>query len=167
VIRAARETDATAICAVWNPIIRDTAITFNSVEKTATEIAGTIAQKRQDGHGFWVAQAADGQLDGFATYGQFRGGAGYARTVEHTVILGAPARGRGTGRALLETLEDHARRSGAHQILAGISGENPGGIAFHAAMGYRPVVVLPEVGWKFGRFMDLHLMVKRLSPLAG
>ena len=63
----------------------------------------------------------------------------------------------------MEAVEDHARQGGAHSIFAGVSSGNPAGIAFHAALGYREVAVLPEVGWKFGRLLDLHLMQKILT----
>ncbi|WP_367890158.1 GNAT family N-acetyltransferase [Rhodobacter calidifons] len=69
---------------------------------------------------------------------------------------------RGTGRALLTAIEDHARTGGAHQMIAGISGENPDGQAFHARMGYRHIATVPRAGCKFGRYMDLVLMQKFL-----
>jgi len=161
-IRPARATDAPAIAAIWNPVIRDTEITFNSAEKPPEEIAGMVAAKAAAGHGFFVADQGDALL-GFALYGQFRGGVGYARTMEHTIILTPDARGRGLGARLLGVLEDHARARGAHSIFAGVSSGNPPGRAFHARMGYVEVATLHGVGWKFGRLFDLHLMQKRLS----
>lgn len=157
-IRPARPEDAPAIAAIWNPVIRDTAITFESVEKTPADITTLIAARPA----FLVAEEAEG-IAGFATYGQFRGGTGYDRTMEHTVILGPGARGRGLGRALMAAIEDHARAGGAHTIFAGVSADNAPGVAFHAALGYRTVARLPEVGWKFGRWMDLVLMQKTLA----
>jgi phosphinothricin acetyltransferase len=161
-IRPAQTTDIPALLAIWNPVIRDTAATFNSVEKTTADLQQMIADKAAAGHGFLVAEHA-GALAGFASYGQFRGGISYAHTMEHTIVLGPNARGLGLGRALMRGIEDHARSAGAHSIFAGVSAENPEGRAFHAAMGYAEVATLRQVGYKFGRWMDLHLMQKLLT----
>ncbi|WP_444668269.1 GNAT family N-acetyltransferase [Cereibacter changlensis] len=161
-IRPATDRDAAAILAIWNPVIRDTLVTFNSAEKTEAELCTLIAERNAAGHCFLLAEEA-GEILGFASYGQFRGGIGYRLTMEHTILLGPAARGRGIGRALMTAVEDHARAAGAHSIFAGVSGGNPEGRAFHAAMGYREVAVLPEVGFKFGRLHDLVLMQKILS----
>jgi phosphinothricin acetyltransferase len=83
--------------------------------------------------------------------------------MEHSVHLTEAARGKGLGRALMAVLEDHARQGGAHLMIAGISGENPGAQAFHAALGYAHVARIPEAGWKWGRYIDLVLMQKILS----
>lgn len=160
-IRPARPSDAAAIAAVWNPFIRDTAVTFNPVEKSEGDIAAMIADRQTAGHGFLVAEQA-GAVIGFASYAQFRGGAGYARTMEHTIILSPAAQGTGLGRALMTALEDHARAAGIHSLIAGVSAENPAGRAFHAAIGFAEISILPQVGHKFGRWMDLVLMQKIL-----
>lgn len=117
-IRAAGPTDAPAIAAIWNPVIRETLVTFTSTDKSAADIALMIQQKSEADHAFLLA-VADERVLGFAAYGQFRGGIGYARTMEHTIILGPEGRGRGIGRALMEAIEAHARRRGAHSLLAG------------------------------------------------
>ena len=160
-IRPAEARDAAAIAALWNPIIRDTAITFNAAEKSAAEVAELIAGKARAGHAVFVAEVEDA-VRGVALYGQFRAGVGYARAMEHTIVLSPDARGLGLGRALLAAIEDHARAGGAHVLMAGVSGENADGVSFHARMGFREIARLPEVGWKFGRAMDLVLMQKFL-----
>lgn len=154
--------DIPAILTIWNPLIRDSVVTFNAAEKSAADIAQMIEDKARAGHGFFVARR-DGKVAGFAAYGQFRAGVGYSRTMEHTIILAEGARGLGLGRALMAAVEDHARAGGAHSIFAGVAGENHQARAFHAAMGYRETVILPQVGYKFGRWMDLHLMQKMLT----
>lgn len=161
-LRDAVPDDAAAIAAIWNPIIRDTVITFNPVERTPSEIKAMITGRQGDGHAFLIAQ--DGaQILGFAGYAQFRAGLGYARCMEHTINLAPAARGRGAGRILLVALEDHAARAGHHVMVAAVTGSNSGSIAFHAALGYQQVGVMPQVGWKFGVFHDLVLMQKYLS----
>lgn len=157
-IRDATPADAPAIAAIWNPVIRDTAITFNSVEKSDADIAAMIRGRQDDGHGFLVTEA-QGKVAGFATYAQFRGGVGYARTMEHTILLSPAAHGRG----LMTALEDHARAGGALSLFAGVSAENDAGRAFHAALGFAEVAILQRVGFKFGRTMDLVLMQKFLA----
>lgn len=164
-IRPAAASDAAAIAAIWNPIIRDTKITFTTDEKSEAEIAQMIASRAC----FLVAEAQETTANatvprfcGFASFAPFRAGPGYARTLEHTVILGPEARGRGLGRALLERLISEARAQGAHSLIGGVSGANPAAIAFHQALGFAQVAILPEVGWKFGSWLDLHLLQKRL-----
>ena len=82
----------------------------------------------------------------------------YARVKEHTIVRTRDAHGQGAGRALIEALCDHARQAGVHSMIAGVSGENTPGIAFHKAVGFTEVARLPEVGFKFGRWLDLVLM---------
>lgn len=157
-IRPARPGDAEAIAAIQNPVIRDTAITFNPEEKSPDDIARAIG----DMPCFLVAEDAS-SIVGFASYTQFRRGAGYSRTMEHSIVLSPEARGLGYGRGLMSALEDHARASGVGSMWAGVSGENPSGVSFHARLGYEEVATLPRVGFKFGRWIDLVLMRKWLG----
>lgn len=157
-IRQARPEDAPAIAGIWNRVIRDTAATFTDLEKTTEGLTADIETR---GAGFQVVEH-QGTVVGFATYFAFRGGPGYRHTKEHTIVLADAARGLGAGRALMQVLEDAARGEGVHSLFAGVSGENPAGVAFHAAIGFREVARLPEVGRKFGRWMDLILMQKML-----
>ena len=92
-IRAASEADIPAILAIWNPMIRDALITFNSVEKTADDLRVLLVQKAHEGHAFLVAER-DGVAVGFATYRQFRSDLGYRHTVEHSIMPGDAARAR-------------------------------------------------------------------------
>lgn len=161
-IRPARTGDAAAIAALLNHWIETSAVTFNPVPKTEADIVGMIATKAAEGHGFFVAQDAGGQLLGQASYGQFRAGQGYRTCMEHSISLAPAAQGKGIGRALMTAVEDHARAAGAHQMIAGVSGENAAGRAFHERLGYRHIATLPEAGYKFGRFLDLVLMQKFL-----
>lgn len=160
-IRPATPEDYPAILEIWTPVIRDTTITFASELKTPESLADYIDGRRSRGREFFVAEL-QGAVAGFASYDQFRGGDGYVHAMEHTVILGPDARGKGAGRALMAAVEDHARAAGAHTMVAGVSGENAEGLAFHAALGYADCGRMPQSGRKFGRWLDLVLMQKIL-----
>nr|WP_131573315.1 GNAT family N-acetyltransferase [Paracoccus nototheniae] len=160
-LRDAGPGDVAQIAAIWNPIIRETAITFWPTERTEDEIAALIADRQATGHAFLVAETD--RVVGFGTYTQFRGGGGYARSQEHTIYLAPGQRGLGVGRILLRGLEDHARARGHRIMIGGITASNTGSIAFHAAMGYAPWGQIPAAGWKFGQFHDLVLMGRDLS----
>ncbi len=156
-IRPARMADCAGLADLINPMIRDTTITFTTAPKDALTIGALLA----GGQTHWIAEH-EGALLGYATYFPFRGGPGYAHTKEHSILLAPQARGRGVGRALMAVMLDHARAEGVHSMMAGVSGENPAGRAFHAALGFAHVARLPQVGFKFGRWLDLDLMQKML-----
>lgn len=154
-VRAATPADAAAIAALWNAMIRDTLATFTTVEKSQTDLAALITEHPT---AFWVVE--DGSVQGFATFGPFRPGPGYAATAEHTIVLGDSAQGRGQGRALMAQLENAARAQGIHVLVAAISSANPGAVTFHAALGFAETARMPEVGRKNGQWLDLILMQK-------
>lgn len=160
-IRPARVGDAAAIAAIWNREIRTGVNTFNPVERTEAEIIALIDAAQADGHAFLVA-APSGQVQGFARYFQFRGGQGYARSMEHTIYLHAQAQGRGLGRALMAGLESHATAAGMRILIGALTATNAASIGFHHRLGFVEVGRIPDAGWKFGRHHDLVLMQKLL-----
>jgi phosphinothricin acetyltransferase len=155
VIRPAVPEDARQIAAIWNHAIRETTNTFNPVERTEAEVVELTAKN-------CLVWESEGRILGFARYFQFRGGEGYRFTVENTIMLHQDGYGQGIGRALMDALCVHAKAAGLHSMFAGCSAENPGAIAFHAKLGFQEVATLPEVGFKFGRWIDLVLMQKTL-----
>lgn len=136
-------------------------MTFASEEKTEETLPLYIETRRSQGRETFVAERA-GQVLGFASYDQFRGGDGYVHAMEHTIILAPESQGQGAGRALMQAIEGHAREAGAHVMVAGVSAENATGIGFHAAIGYEETGRMPQVGRKFDRWLDLVLMQKLL-----
>ena len=160
-IRPATPDDYSSILDIWTPVIRDTTVTFTSALKTPEMIVDYVEGRRSRGRDVFVADVS-GVVAGFASYDQFRGGDGYVHAMEHSIILGPQSRGRGIGRQLMQAVEDHARAGGAHTMVAGVSGENEAGIAFHAALGYEHCGRMPQSGRKFGRWLDLVLMQKIL-----
>lgn len=158
ILRAAQACDAAGIAAIWNHVITATSATFTTQTKPLDEVTALIVDRAP---GFVVAEQG-GQLAGFATFGPFRSGPGYAHTAEHSILLAGHAQGQGMGRALMTELEQIARAQGMHSLIGAVSGENAAGIAFHKAMGFAEAGRLPQVGRKFDRWMDLVLMHKPL-----
>ena len=158
-IRTARPEDAKGILSVLNPIIAETTITFSPTQVTEAELCAALADHQRRGDPYLVADI-DGVIAGYAKYGPFRAGDGYARTAELTIHLSPTARGHGLGRRLLNALHEHAGNAGIHSLIAGISAENAPAIAFHGKLGFAQVGLIPQAGYKFGRFIDLVLMQK-------
>ena len=154
-IRPLASPDLPAVAAVWNPIVRETAITFTSVEKTPEALLAWLETP-----GPCLGLFEGGRLLGFASAHQFRPGPGYARTFEHSINLAPEARGRGLARPLMEALFEALRPTGVHSLIGAITASNAASIAFHARLGFAEVGRIPDAGWKFDRFHDLVLMQK-------
>jgi L-amino acid N-acyltransferase YncA len=108
-------------------------------------------------HGFPVIGAVDGSghILGFASYGTFRDRPAYKYTVEHSVYVQAQQRGRGIGRLLMQELIARARQQELHVLVGGIDLGNAPSIALHQSLGFVQTGTLPQVGFKFGRWLDL------------
>jgi len=95
---------------------------------------------------------------GFAGYGTFRTKDGYISTVEDSVFLEEGYRGQGLGTRLLTRLMDEARARGVHSMVAAVTSENEASIHLHTSVGFKQAGYLPQVGHKFGRWLDLVLL---------
>lgn len=162
VIRPATPRDAAGIGAIWNAVIRDTAISFWPTERDEDEIAAIIDDRQQAGFQVFVAESG-GRIAGFALYAQFRAGFGYSRCMEHTIYIAPDMQGRGLGYSLMAAVEDHARAAGRRLMIGVITGDNAGSILFHRKLGYAEWGRIPAAGWKFSRWHDAVLMGKDLT----
>jgi len=104
----------------------------------------------------------EGVVVGFASFGDFRASPGYRYTVEHSVHVRAGRRGSGLGQALMQPLIARARALGKHVMMAGVDADNAGSIRFHERLGFERVGRLREVGFKFGRRLDLVFLQRLL-----
>jgi len=161
-LRTATPADAQAIKAIMKPVVEGSTATFSSVERSVEDWATLIEARLKDGRAFYVAEV-DGQVAGYATYEQFRSSNnGYRHTMEHSVYLSDAAQGRGYGRILLITIEEHAREAGHKSMIGVIDADNTASIAFHEALGYKEVGRIPQSGFKFDRWLDALFMQKML-----
>lgn len=160
-IRRAAPKDAAPVCAIINAVIAAPHITFRTTPRRHEEIVDLIAGQTP----VWVIED-QGTVQGYATYGPFRGSDGYAACREHAIALAPEAQGKGMGRALMTALEAHARADGVHTLVAGVSAANGAGLAFHKALGFVQAGVLPAVGQKAGAWQDLVFLVKQIGTLS-
>ena len=109
-----------------------------------------------------VARGADGAVLGYASYGSFRAYSGYRLTVEHSVYVRGDVRGQGIGAALLASLILRAQAQGLHVMVGALEAGNTASLALHASQGFSETARMPEVGWKFGRWLTLVLVQKIL-----
>lgn len=157
-IRPAEIQDAQKLVTLWNDVIDHSTAIFHSTRRTKEQVIDWINER---GPGFLVAHD-EGRILAFATYFRFRAGNGYDHTVEYTVITAPNAQRQGAARQVVEALLQNANAQGLHAVMAVVSGENAAGINFHRTLGFTEVGHLPEVGSKFGRWLDAVLFQKLL-----
>lgn len=163
-IRAATVADVPAICGIFNHVIQTTTATFATTPVDPANRAAWLADRQ--GAGFPVLVADVDGVVGYATYGAFRAAGGYDLTVEHSVYVQAGKQGQGIGTALMAALIRHARGAGKHVMMAAIDADNAGSIRMHKALGFVQTAHLPQVGAKFGRWLDLVLLQLALNTEA-
>jgi phosphinothricin acetyltransferase len=112
----------------------------------------------------YLAAEADGRLAGYAYAGPYRARPAYRFTLEDSVYIAPDLQGRGVGRALLAALVEASAERGFRQIIAVIGdSEQAASIGLHAALGFAYVGTFPNVGFKFGRWLDTVLMQRALG----
>jgi phosphinothricin acetyltransferase len=157
IIRDATSADLDALLEIHNEAIRNSRAIWIDLEVERSEREAWFAQHRADGHPVLVAEV-DGAVAGFAAYGWYRPRPGYRFTVENSVYLRPEAQRLGIGRALMVEIITLARVAGMHSMIAGIEASNTGSITLHESLGFVEVGRLPEVGIKYGDWLDLVLM---------
>jgi phosphinothricin acetyltransferase len=157
-IRAAGATDVAAITAIHNHLVRTSTAVWDETEVDQADRARWLADRQAAG--FPVLIAADGNdaVLGYASYGVWRARSGYRHSVEHSVHVRDDQRGHGIGRALLVALIEHARAQQVHAMIGAIEAGNTASIALHQTCGFAVVGEFPQVGTKFGRWLDLTFM---------
>lgn len=161
-IRAATEADLPTILAIYNDAVVNTAAIWND---DLVDLNNRIAWFRtRIGQGFPVLVAVEGErVLGYASYGDFRAFQGYRFTVENSIYVAGEARGKGAGSALLAALVEAARAQGKHMMVAGIEAGNAVSIRLHEKQGFVETARMPELGFKFGRYLDLVFLQKKLD----
>lgn len=156
-IRDADDSDLPAITEIHNHTVVHTTAIWNEDAVDVADRAAWLADRTARGYPVIVA-VDDSGLVGYASYAQWRPHSGYKHTVEHSVYVRGDQRGRGIGKTLMAELIERARAAGIHVMIGGIESGNVASIVLHERLGFAEVGRMPQVGAKFGRWLDLSML---------
>lgn len=154
---------ADAILAILNDAIVHSTALYDYVPRPPESMVGWFRAKEDKGYPVIGAQADDGTLLGFASYGSYRAWPAYKYTVENGIYIHRDHRGQGLGRLLMAELIARAKAQEYHLIVAGIDMENAASIALHRSLGFTHAGTIRHAGFKFGRWLDLGFFELRLE----
>lgn len=153
-IRSATPNDSDAIARIYNHYILNTIITFEEQAISSQEMAGRIEEVTATPLPWLVAEHA-GQVVGYAYATKWKGRCAYRFSVESTVYVDPDFIGKGYGARLYERLFGLLKEQGIHVVIGGIALPNPGSIALHERFGLKKSAHFNEVGFKFGKWIDV------------
>lgn len=160
-IRIASELDVPAMLAIYSPYVENTTVSFEydvpGPDVFLQRFRSITAQFP------WLVWEENGRVLGYAYAAKPFERAGYSWCAEPSIYLHPDARGRGIGRRLYAVLEAILEKQGYCVLYSLITGENHASVRFHQKCGYFTLMEMPECGRKFGRWLSLIWMEKRLK----
>lgn len=162
VIRDATPTDLPAILTIYNDAVINTTAVYDYQPRDLAAQERWFTAKQEQRLPVLVAEI-DGAVAGFASYGPFRAWPAYLYTVENSIYVAPSRRGQGIGGRLLPSLIARGQLAGMHAMVAGIDKDNAVSIRLHELCGFDYVGTFRQVGWKFGRWLDLVFMQRWLD----
>jgi L-amino acid N-acyltransferase YncA len=154
-IRPAWLDDAAAIQAIYAPVVRDTAISFETAAPSAHDMAARMAGAGNGPTLPWLVAERHGRVVGYAYAGRHHERGAYRWSVDTSIYVAGAARGSGVGRALYQRLLPVLTELNYASAYAGIALPNPASVGLHEAVGFRRIGVFPRVGYKLGRWHDV------------
>jgi L-amino acid N-acyltransferase YncA len=152
-LRPVTPDDAAAICAIYNPYVRDTAISFELAPVTEADMAQRI-------RGYsalfpWLVAELEGRVAAYAYATRWRTRAAYDQTLESTIYVDKAYTGRGIAKPLYLELLRELKARGVHAVVGCIALPNDASVAIHEKCGFVKVAHFPQVGRKFERWVDV------------
>lgn len=153
-IRAVADGDVDAIARIYNYYVRETIVTFEEEPVSSALMAARIDEVLSFSLPWLVAEEA-GRIVGYAYATKWKGRVGYRFCVETTVYLDKGMAGRGVGTRLYQALFAALRNKSIHAAIGGVALPNDASVKLHEKLGMRKVAHFKEVGFKFGRWIDV------------
>lgn len=157
-IRPATHADLPGVLEIYNDAVLKTTASYDYEPRTLEHRTQWFEERQRDGYPIFVAADASGAVVGWSALNPYHARIGYRFTAENSVYVAESVRGQGIGKLLLDPLIDAARTRGLHAIIAVIDAENEASIRLHAKFGFEKVGYFKEVGFKFGRWLDVVYM---------
>ncbi len=145
--------DAEAICGIYNEYVRNSIATFEEIPVTASEMSERISEVARQYP--WLVYELDGKVVGYTHARRWKERAAYLHSVETGTYLASEAAGRGIGSELKKAMLDRLRELGFHAVISGISLPNPASEALCRKFGFEKIAHFREVGYKFGKWIDV------------
>lgn len=161
IIRPVSLSDAERILEIYKPYVLETTVTFETELPTLEEIQDRILTTTLT-YPYLIAEY-EGKVVGYAYAGRFRKRQAYAQSAEISLYLDQNIRGKGLGKALLSALEMELRKIDIYTIISIIESSNVGSLRFHEKNGFIRAGYLPRIGFKFDKWLDIHLLTKQIK----
>ena len=152
-IRSVYIEDSEAVCSIYNHYVRNTIITFEETPVSKEEMTDRIAEASVSLP--WVVWEDNEEIKGYAYANKWKTRSAYRFSVESSIYLQPDFIGKGAGRILYEALISELRNLSLHAVIGGIALPNESSVALHERLGFRKVAHFMEVGWKYGRWIDV------------
>ena len=155
-MRTAGLDDLPAITDIYNEAIETTTATFDTEPRSE---AGQLAWFNSHGgrHPIVVA-ITEGQVIGWASISRWSDRKAYDDTGEVSFYVKSEHRGKGTGRLLAQAIVQEAKHLKFHTLIARVAGESSVSLHLSRSIGFEDVGIMKEVGRKFGRLLDVHVL---------
>ena len=152
-IRNVKTGDAPDIALIYNYYIENSTITFETSSVSIEDMAGRIADISEK-YPYYV-YVESGKVVGYCYVSSWKKKAAYSKTVESTVYIDKDFLGKGIGRELMNKLIIKLKEKSFHAVIACITIPNPTSVKLHEKLGFRKVSEFREVGFKFGKWLDV------------
>jgi L-amino acid N-acyltransferase YncA len=153
-IRPATPADGQSLARIYNHYVTTTVVTFEEDPVEPSEMSLRVEEVRSASLPWLIIEEA-GAILGYAHASKWKGRCAYRFSVESTVYLDPLHVGRGLGSLLYNRLLPILNEGGIHTVLGGIALPNEGSVALHEKFGFQKIAHLKEVGFKFGRWIDV------------
>ena len=166
-VRPATRADLPDILAIYNEAVLNTTASYDYEPRTLEHRVAWFEAHEKQRLPIFVAVVGDSRVAGWSSLSHYHDRKGYQFTVENSIYVAAPLRGQGIGTRLLPPLIESATALGLRAIIAAIDGENTASIRLHARFGFVEVGYFKQVGFKFGRWLDVIYMERLIDSSPG